>query len=456
MIGIINPFVATAADPPLANVSFPASGFGSATTLGTTMTTGAIPSGVADAGRRLFAIVSTRVGIGTAIQPTSLTIGGVAAAKIQTAAAANVEGVNGLHAISVWSAVVPTGTTAVVVGTYATGVNNMGVTLYRVVGLNSLVAHAFTATAFNASTTCSLNVNMQANSFALAGITGYATSTAWTGVTESHDTLITGVGATVAASSSGFITDPSILGTYTFSSYNIGVAHPQRLVAVAVYARRVSANPGVTPASVSIGGSAATKVADIVENSGTSGRSLSIWARMVPTGTTAAIVVTAPSGSYDTMSIHGWVVQNAQSATVAAAQVGVLNHGAVSTFNLALTRLAGGASVGSVFWGLVTAEICNWTNLTTQFNSQVIKSGISTQVCGGGQVSNEAAGAQNKTGTYTANTPDGLGAAACFTGTPQSRMFSAGLVTTVTPITPRTITSTHGSGTGIGISVSMQ
>ncbi len=94
--------------------------------------------------------------------------------------------------------------------------------------------------------------------------------------------------------------------THTFSSKAIGTAAADRIVVVAVGA---SNSGGETVASMTIGGISATKISDAQNTAGTS----ELWAAVVPTGTTADIVVTFTGSNNGHCAISVFAVTNADS-----------------------------------------------------------------------------------------------------------------------------------------------
>ena len=99
---------------------------------------------------------------------------------------------------------------------------------------------------------------------------------------------------------------------YTSSSHAIGTASADRIVVVSISTDMITST---TLDSVSIGGSAATKIAEAVKD----GKNTpSMWYRLVTTGTTADIVATFSAGQTN-CAITTWSVTGAGSAIVLTA-----------------------------------------------------------------------------------------------------------------------------------------
>jgi hypothetical protein len=84
---------------------------------------------------------------------------------------------------------------------------------------------------------------------------------------------------------------------YTFSNRAIGLADPDRYIAVAVSLRDDSANGQIT--ALTIGGISASKAIGNQQSASSLSIHSSIWIAAVPTGTTATIVATCSSTSTD-------------------------------------------------------------------------------------------------------------------------------------------------------------
>lgn len=129
--------------------------------------------------------------------------------------------------------------------------------------------------------------------------------------------------------------------TYNFSNQSIGAADDNRIVAVIVYASAVSGDF----ASVSIGGTAATKAVSI-----NFGNAIGIYYRSIPTGTTANISVVCSDEAgrcaigvyriikgYSADSLYTSSVQNASSTDLSEVVGGVTIYGTVRSTSTAYT-----------------------------------------------------------------------------------------------------------------------
>lgn len=99
-------------------------------------------------------------------------------------------------------------------------------------------------------------------------------------------------------------TDTSDASSYTFTNHAIGDAHPDRVVLVVA---RLFDTTTYTLGTVTIGGNSATSLVDALHNVTDSRFSrVAVHALLVPTGTTATIVVPLAAGAADrcTISVH--------------------------------------------------------------------------------------------------------------------------------------------------------
>lgn len=148
--------------------------------------------GPADATRLVAADIDYRIG-GTAITLNSVTIGGVAATKVDEAK--NTAGGN-TSAVSRWQAAVPTGTTATVSATFSGLTSRAGILVYSVLNSNgSAPTGTATANATTATAGVSASITVPANGKALisgvmltAGSSPSTTTTNFT--TDNGPTLI--------------------------------------------------------------------------------------------------------------------------------------------------------------------------------------------------------------------------------------------------------------------------
>ena len=99
--------------------------------------------------------------------------------------------------------------------------------------------------------------------------------------------------------------------TYSFSGLSIGTAATTRLVVCAFMGRASSRTGG----SATFGGVSATKIVEQIASGGY--HTQSMWAAVVPTGTTATCSITW-SGSQGTCFVHCWSLYDLTSSTSTA------------------------------------------------------------------------------------------------------------------------------------------
>jgi hypothetical protein len=153
-------------------------------------------------------------------------------------------------------------------------------------------------------------------------------------------------------------TDGSDLSTYTFSAQAIGAASANRYVICGFGARYTSGTPTIT--SVTIGGVAATQVSAQLAGTGTGKLLAGLYIALVPTGTTADIVIafsaTALRCDHVTFSATGL-----QSATPTASVMSTANPGTSGSFSVS----AGWIIVAfAMILGNASGRTCTWANLT--------------------------------------------------------------------------------------------
>lgn len=182
----------------------------------TTYTFTAAAIGAAAADRIVAVSVSALAAAGAQISVSSMTIGGVTATFRAGAASSTT------NTTELWTAIVPTGTTANVVVTWSRGVLRCGAGVFRIVGAKSETPYA---TATNVALgTVSTTITVPPNGSIVMGVgmsdnAAPRTSTA-TGVTEDYDATIEGgsshtgghvdsvngeVGRTISATFSGTV-----------------------------------------------------------------------------------------------------------------------------------------------------------------------------------------------------------------------------------------------------------
>lgn len=150
-------------------------------------------------------------------------------------------------------------------------------------------------------------------------------------------------------------TDDDNLDTYTFADRAIGTASSTRLVVVGVVAVN---NAGIDISGVTIGGSAGTLVAKDASGETVSG----LYQRVVTSGTTAEIVVTA-STTGQACGIAVWAIDDYSSSTATDTDA---NNGADPMTDL-LNVSAGGVALAVA--GCVGGDSASWTGLSEDVDS---------------------------------------------------------------------------------------
>lgn len=149
----------------------------------TTYTFASQTLGTADTNRRIFAMVVNEANAFQGV-PTSVTIGGVSATSISSQLDAF-----GSTAISLWTALVPTGTTGDVVVTHSTTKRSCAISLYRTVGASASLSASGTS---DISGNPSVAVAIPAGGIGLAAITNPhgPGPFVWTNYTENAEGVI--------------------------------------------------------------------------------------------------------------------------------------------------------------------------------------------------------------------------------------------------------------------------
>lgn len=117
---------------------------------------------------------------GTGLATSSVTIGGVSATLLRE----DGHDAGGDTAVSIYIALVPTGTSGTVAITYAAGRRNAGVALYRLTGLNSTIA---VDTASNTADPMTDTIDVNDGGVVIAGAmtrSNVGATNTWTGVTQ--------------------------------------------------------------------------------------------------------------------------------------------------------------------------------------------------------------------------------------------------------------------------------
>lgn len=159
----------------------------------------------------------------------------------------------------------------------------------------------------------------------------------------------------------GVTTDTSDAASYTFTDHAIGTASADRVVLVVI---RAFDSVTYTFGTVTIGGNNATSLVDILHDV-TSNRfsRVAIHALLVPTGTTATIVVPLATGAADRCSVSVHALTGTGGAVTAFDTV---TDTATGTLSGLLDIPAGGAAIAGASFADTTAfsEGATWTGLT--------------------------------------------------------------------------------------------
>lgn len=149
--------------------------------------------------------------------------------------------------------------------------------------------------------------------------------------------------------------DTTDLTTYTFATQAIGTASADRYVLVCTATRGTA----ITVSSMTIGGVSAA----LVRRQQNGNNTLEWWIALVPTGTTASIVVTWSAGALR-CSIGVWALTGLQSTTATANAVDITLSG--NDLSLSINVSAGGACFAAAFDPGV--KTFTWAGLTERFD----------------------------------------------------------------------------------------
>lgn len=128
---------------------------------------------------------------------------------------------------------------------------------------------------------------------------------------------------------------------YSFAAVDIGTAGATRVVVLGIGYKAASS---VTLSSVTIGGISA---AAIIQESGISNKIIEFWSAVVPTGTTATIVITPGAVLVSHIAVSVWALVPSSSTPVSSS-----SNASASTAALAVTNVAirsGGAVTAMAF-----------------------------------------------------------------------------------------------------------
>lgn len=154
--------------------------------------------------------------------------------------------------------------------------------------------------------------------------------------------------------SSSSTTDAS---SYSFSAFDIGTEHAQRIVVVGVIVRDTDSDNRIT--GVTIGGSAATRAIDTSSAGGVGNMRLAgIYYRAIPTGLTAAAGVSL-NNSANACAIARWVIYPTSTTPVDAVEAESGSGATAGALDLATT--AGGFALAVTAHNSSTATTWAWT-----------------------------------------------------------------------------------------------
>ena len=206
-----------------------------------------------------------------------------------------------------------------------------------------------------------------------------------------------GVSSTYASSASQNAT----VNPVTAAAMPIGAPSADRLVVVCIADIRSTAQPR-TISSATIGGIAATIHAQIGNSSGTTGPVLGIISALVPTGTTADVVITR-SGLTQTIVISVYTLTGYVSATPTGTNTVAVASGDPST---TINVTGPGVAIGIWCGSSGTTATTIWTGLSTKDYDAVVAAVTNTEASSAHQsgLSTETPRTISATSTMTAET----------------------------------------------------
>lgn len=157
----------------------------------------------------------------------------------------------------------------------------------------------------------------------------------------------------------GAISDALSAATHTFTDFAIGPASAGRIVTFSFSDR---AGGTVTHDSATIGGISATKLLDAFNNAGGNTTRTTLWAAVVPTGTTATIVINM-SAAGNRCGGGVWTMTGAPSITPAFSGTSVANSPTAS-----INVPANGGALGAAYDGLGGSNT-TWSGITEDYDA---------------------------------------------------------------------------------------
>lgn len=150
-----------------------------------------------------------------------------------------------------------------------------------------------------------------------------------------------------------------VASSRTFTAASIGAVADRDLVIVGVHAHNAGTSLTAV-SSMTIGGVSATEIVDVDGGDGGNAEVVALYQAVVPTGTTADIVVTWNAAA-DSAGICVWTAKNVNITAHASASSTAANPSA------SIAVEANGVIIGYV--GTANARTFTWTNLTEDFDA---------------------------------------------------------------------------------------
>lgn len=315
-------------------------------------------------------------------------------------------------------------------GTAGTATATAGATgagALRATASGSTVGLATTGGAGSASLSAASSTDATSDtSGAASGVTGAAGVIEVTPVITGAATLNVGDSLVPALEFLTALSDSTDASTYTFAAVNIGTADPKRNIFVVLGARSTNAVGGVT-----IGGVTAAR--DVTSFSSGIGET-DIWRAVVPTGTTADIVVTLSAGTRLNMAAYRSVGDVAKTAQATAT---------TDAAALPVTVPAGGFAIAGSTVYASTATDAVWSVVTE--DATVVSDGIVYTSA----AHTETSGAISPAADWTVATgaPYSVIAAYSYAGAAGTTYQAAGTVAATSGSSGAAVATMRGAGT---------
>ncbi len=190
------------------------------------------------------------------------------------------------------------------------------------------------------------------------------------------------------------------VGSWTFSGMNIGAASAGRLVIVGVFAPSTSTDHSDAISSVTIGGVAATRLAQATTNPGTGeeNHQIAFYARLVPTGETTDVVITSPVDRAS-MAVSIWTATGLLSHTPTDVAADVTTSSKMLEASIDVEE---GGFILAISMVQNRNETCSWTGLDNDFDIRLMGGApVTSAEQVGAYQSNMEAGSVSVTATWT-------------------------------------------------------